>query len=256
VRAADFDLITELAADVFAGTIDVFYQPIMTGDDGLLGHEALARWQRDGRTIEAGRFIGAAAKAGLLNAIDDLVFDRALSDLAALGGDDTGFVAVNCGLGRLADDQFAERFARRLRSSAVSAERIVLELSETHAIEDHPVARASLDALRATGVRLALDDFGVGYSSLMRAQTLCPDIIKIDRAFVAPLSATASTASVLAGVIDLAHRLGAIVIAEGVETVEQRATLLRLGCDGVQGYLLGEPAPAPVRRSAVPVSGT
>jgi EAL domain-containing protein (putative c-di-GMP-specific phosphodiesterase class I) len=93
---------------------------------------------------------------------------------------------------------------------------------------------------RRIGVRLALEDFGVGYSSLARLQEMPPDIIKIDRCFISPLGRSGSSTAM----IDLAHRTGALVIAEGVEHPEQLAELGRLGCDAVQGYLLGPPMSA------------
>ena len=123
----------------------------------------------------------------------------------------------------------------------LSPERLVVEVSEQDVLED-PRIVAALEELRDIGVRLAIDDFGVGYSNLSRLESLRPDIVKLDRSFITPLDNPRASRTLVRRVIELAHDLGAVVVGEGVETERQRDALASLGCDAVQGFLIGMPA--------------
>jgi diguanylate cyclase (GGDEF)-like protein len=234
----DLDVRLELAADVLSGSLGVAYQPILLADGGLFAHEALARWRRDGVPVPPDTFIPVADRAGFLADLDMLIISTALKSTRALGPDHS--ISVNVGLTHLADPQLLGRIEDLLAQHDFNPRHLIVEVPEDHAI-DIPEVHQTLRALRRLGIRLALDDFGVGYSSLSRIGTLNPDIIKLDRSFVAPLSEAGRHADFVAGVIGLAHRLGAVVIAEGVETADQLQTLREINCDAMQGYLLGRP---------------
>jgi EAL domain-containing protein (putative c-di-GMP-specific phosphodiesterase class I) len=151
-------------------------------------------------------------------------------------------VAVNVSARQLVEPDFVEQVRQILWSSAVDPHNVILELTESMIMEDADAAVAVLWQLRGLGVCLALDDFGTGYSSLARLGDLPLDELKIDKSFVDRLGAPAgdSTALVTAAVA-MGHGLGMNVVAEGVETVEQAALLSSVGCDLLQGYLLGRP---------------
>jgi EAL domain-containing protein (putative c-di-GMP-specific phosphodiesterase class I) len=218
---------------------------LFTSAGSLLGFEALSRWTRDGKLVPPEQFIAAAERAGVLRTLDELVLQRTLALLSTgLDRPHELFVTVNAGLEQLTDPDLPGQLARLLARHGLAPHQLVLEVPEKRLYTDPKATAAALLALRRLGVRLALDDFGVGYSSLARAQELPPDIIKIDRCFVSPLGRPGSSSVLLAAMIDLAHRTGAMVIAEGVERPEQLAELARLGCDAVQGFLLGRPMPA------------
>jgi diguanylate cyclase (GGDEF)-like protein len=234
----DLDLRLDLADAVTEATISVAYQPILWMDGTVYGHEALARWRRRDEQVPPSTFVAVADRAGLLNQLDMTVIAKALAVTAITPS--LGMISVNIGLSHLADPTLVGRLARLLQREGVDPSRLIVEVPEEQAI-DRPEVLSSLRDLRSLGVQLALDDFGVGYSSLSRIGSLNPDIIKLDRSFAAPLSRYDRHADVVAGIIDLAHRLGTIVIAEGVETHEQLHRLRSMGCDAVQGYLLGRP---------------
>ena len=241
----ELDLRSDVVSAVTRGEIDVHFQPMFTPSGALLGFEALSRWTRDGQSVPPDRFIPAAERAGILRTLDELVLRRAL-DFAVTdaGRQQALFVTVNAGMDHLTDPALPDQLARLLASYGLAPSQLVLEVPESRAFRDVGAASATLGRLRDLGVRLALDDFGVGYSSLARLQQLPPDIVKIDRCFIAPLTGTGAGTELLAGMIDLAHRTGAMVIAEGVERPEQLQVLRDLGCDAVQGFLLGRPVPA------------
>jgi len=243
--ADELDLRADVAAAVATQSIDVHFQPLFNPTGTLLGFEALSRWSRDGTNVPPDRFIPAAERAGVLRTLDELVLQRTLALLATgLARPNDLFVTVNTSVEQLTDRDLPEKLARALAVHGLSPHQLVLEVPEKRLYTDPATTVATLQALRRLGVRLALDDFGVGYSSLARLQEMPPDIIKVDRCFVSPLGRPGTSTVLIAAMFDLAHRTGAMVIAEGVERPEQLAELSRLGCDAVQGFLLGRPMPA------------
>jgi diguanylate cyclase (GGDEF)-like protein len=243
--AEEFDLRADVAEAVSTQSIDVHFQPLFAPTGALLGFEALSRWTRHGKAVPPDLFIPAAERAGVLRTLDELVLQRTLALLAsALARPNELFVTVNAGVEQLTDPDLPEQLARLLARHGLAPSQLVLEVPEKSLYTDPTATAATLLGLRRIGVRLALDDFGVGYSSLARLQEMPPDIVKIDRCFVAPLGRPGASTELLASMIDLAHRTGAMVIAEGVERPEELAELSRLGCDAVQGFLLGRPMPA------------
>jgi diguanylate cyclase (GGDEF)-like protein len=241
----ELDLRSDVSEAIVTRSIDVHFQPMFTPAGSLLGFEALSRWTRHGKAVPPERFIPAAEHAGLLRTLDEWVLERTLTLLATeLAHPHELFVAVNAGMDQLTTPGLADQLARMLERHGLAPAQLVLEVPENRLYKDPDATAATLQGLRRLGVRLALDDFGVGYSSLTRLHELPPDIVKIDRSFISPLGRPGSSTDLLAGMIDLAHRTGAMVVAEGVERPEQLAEVRRLGCDAVQGYLLGSPAPA------------
>ena len=239
----DLDLNLELQDAIRTGGIGVAYQPIFFADGTLYAHEALARWRSRRAAVPPDVFIPMAERAGLLRELDMSVLGRALAFNRSQDRDpasNRGLISVNIGLSHLAAPNLVALIGEALKRHDVDPSRLIVEVPEDRAIDADEVLPV-LRALTAMGVKLAIDDFGVGYSSLSRISALNPSVIKLDRSFVASLNVSERQADFVAGVVDLAHRLGTTVVAEGVETQEQLQVLIAMGCDAVQGYLLGRP---------------
>ena len=150
-------------------------------------------------------------------------------------------MTVNLAASVLGRPDLPARMEEVLDELLVDRSRLVLEISESEALEDARTF-ACLEDLRTLGLALAVDDFGMGYSNLSRLVELAPDIVKLDMSLVRPLADPAAPTRLVSGIIQLAHDLGATVIGEGVETPAQLSTLRDLGCDAVQGFYIGRPA--------------
>jgi diguanylate cyclase (GGDEF)-like protein len=233
------DMHSALAADIAAGAISAAYQPIHLADGTLRGFEALARWSYEGEPVSPAVFLPAAARAGLLATLDEVVMTQAVKEAAGWGDDIV--LSVNLAGETLSNPAFASRVDAILSAAGVPARRLSVEMLETSAIERDDVALTTVRALRGLGVRVTVDDFGAGYASLARLRALEPDVIKVDRSLLAAEDDPTQASPLLAGITDLAHRLGASVVAEGVETETQLAAALAAGCDAVQGFLWGRP---------------
>ena len=243
VEGDELDLRTHIAAAIASGDITVAYQPIYAGSGQLSGYEALARWRRKDCSVSPGRFIPIARRAGVLAALDASVITQAMAVAANWPG--LPELNVNVSTELLNEPTFPEWLNRALADHSFPADRLIVEILESEMVEHMGAAIENMNQIRRMGVRVALDDFGVGYSSLSRLQSLPVDVIKIDRSFITPLDDPSAVTTCFAGVVDLAHRIGATTIAEGVETEQQLHTVLALGCDAVQGFLLGRPDAAP-----------
>jgi diguanylate cyclase len=233
------DLHAALTTAIAAGRIDVAYQPVHLADGTLRAFEALARWTYEGEAVPPATFLPVAAKAGLLARLDEIVLRKALAEASTWA--ENILVGVNLSSDTLGDLSFATRASALLREAGVAPGRLSVEVLETTAIEADDVALRTIRALRALGVRVTVDDFGAGYASLARLRALEPDVIKVDRSLLAAEDDPATPSPLLAGITELAHRLGAWVVAEGVETETQRSAAIAAGCDAMQGYLLGRP---------------
>jgi diguanylate cyclase len=253
VEGDELDLRMHIAAAINTGAISVDYQPIFSATGELFGYEALARWKRTTGSVPPGRFIPIARRAGVLAALDASVISQAIT--AAVHWPASTDLNVNVSTELLNDIAFPEWLQRTLVEHRFHASRLVVEVLESEMVEHMTTAIESLKQIRKMGVRVALDDFGVGYSSLSRLQTLPVDVIKIDRSFITPLDDPAAVTTCFAGVVDLAHRIGATTIAEGVETEQQLHTVLSHGCDAAQGFLLGHPGPALTTQATAPEPG-
>jgi len=232
----------------------VFYQPIVEVLSGrLAGVEALVRWQHPERgLLHPGEFLSTAEESGLIVPIGALVLEEACQQLAiwhaerrrqgiapmSLG------VSVNLSPRQLVQPHFVHQVADILRSTAVDPGALWLEITEGALAGDAAQTIDTLEQLHALGVRLSIDDFGSGYASLGYLRSFPVEALKIDRSFVDGLGRGTEDSTIVASVVALARSLGLICIAEGVERSEQISQLVTLGCDYVQGFLLGVPLPA------------
>lgn len=238
----------DLRAALDAGKLEVHYQPQVCANTGkLIGFEALARWQHPERGwIPPLQFIHIAEESGLIEPLGAWVLDRAcrqLADWHAAGTGDVG-MAINLSAHQLRSATLVEQVRATLQKYALAAEDIEIEVTESVAMADPEQAIQRLRALRDLGVRIAIDDFGTGYSSLSYLKRLPIQVLKIDRTFVNDIETDPNDAAICSATITIAKSLGLRVIAEGVETTAQRDFLAGLGCDFLQGYLFGRPAPA------------
>lgn len=227
--------------------LEVHYQPVVALPGGrLCGAEALVRWRHPVRgLVMPGEFIPEAERTGLIRRIGRAVLATACHD-AAGWQDLAGFpveVNVNLSAAELEDPRLLDQVRDSLRASGLSPSLLVLEVTETALGQDLEAVRAQLVALRGLGVRIAVDDFGSGYSSLDRLHQLEFDQLKLDRSLVGKVRSLEDPDALLRAAADLAVALGVEVVAEGVETPSQLAAVLRTGCARAQGFLLAPPVP-------------
>ncbi len=224
--------------------IRVYYQPKVELATGrIVALEALVRWQHPTRgLIPPGEFVALAEETGLIVPLGRRVLAEACRRLgewrACHPAPETLELAVNLSPRQFRHRDLVADIAAALAAAHVPPDRLVLELTETTAMEQPTAAIATVRELKALGVRLALDDFGTGHSSLAYLQRLPLDMLKIDRTFFAD---TAKNCAIVGTVTDLAHDLGLVVTAEGLETVEQVAWACAAGCDRGQGYYFARP---------------
>jgi len=240
----------DLRAAVAQGQLRVEYQPVGALADGrVVGLEALVRWDHPshGRLLPA-RFIGLAEESELIGTLGAWVLVQSCSQMARWRARHPqaaeAFVAVNVSPRQLEGTELVPAVEEALRRSGLAPQALVLEITESGFVAEDPHVARVLDDLRATGVRLAIDDFGAGYSSLGQLKRLPVDFLKIDRVFVDELGANPRDDLVVSVVAELGHGLGCQVIAEGIEEERQRAAAWRLGCDLYQGFLLARPLSA------------
>ncbi len=226
----------------------VVYQPIVRTADGVvLGAEALLRWTRPGRgDIDAASVIGVAEAGALIGEVGAWVLTRACRDHASWRATPGGHLdlAVNVSPRQLLEPGFAHTVSRVLAITLMDPRQLVLEITEDILIVDIARATNVLDDLKSLGIRIALDDFGTGYSSLSYLLRLPIDIVKIDQSFIADVDRTTNGRALVAVVTQLAHLVGLTVVAEGVETVQQRDAVRAAGCEQSQGYLFARPQSA------------
>ena len=208
--------------------------------------EALLRWIHPVEGLmPPAQFLPVAEEIGMMNDLGDWVLRQALRQLRRWreSGASVTHVAVNISVHQWRNEQFPERLAQTLAAEGLDPGSLELELTESAAMEHPQATIAMLKRLRAIGVRLALDDFGAGFSSLGYLKSLPIQRLKLDRSFVANIATDQNDAVVCSAVVALAHTLGLDVVAEGVETREQLHVLYGLGCEAFQGYLWGRPLP-------------
>jgi EAL domain-containing protein (putative c-di-GMP-specific phosphodiesterase class I) len=217
------------------------YQPRVRIDTGeLVGVEALVRWQHPRRgLLMPERFIGVAEDSGLIVPIGEWVLEHACTQIRGWQSRVPGLkLAVNLSVGQIADgERLCRAVEAALGSSAIPAQTLELELTESHLMQDIEEKSAFLRRLGDIGVGLSIDDFGTGYSSLSYLKALPVDSIKIDSSFVRDIGADPNDEAIIRAIVAMAHSLHLSVIAEGVETAEQLAALRDLGCDEYQGFL-------------------
>ena len=237
----------ELRAALVRDELSVHYQPQASSRSGSIwGVEALVRWSnsRLGQVSPA-EFIPIAEDIGLIAAIDDFVLKTACRELQALSRR-TGaslHLSVNISMRNLLSAGVVARVSDAVHQSEFPATRVTLEMTETALVSDFQRASSTVAALRALGVGVAIDDFGTGYSSLAYLSRLNVTEIKIDRQFVRDLFTDPHDAMLTRSIVGMGKALDLRVVAEGVETEEQRVQLEHYGCDLLQGYLLSPPVP-------------
>jgi diguanylate cyclase (GGDEF)-like protein/PAS domain S-box-containing protein len=218
----------------------VYFQPLVSSGGGILGAEALIRWFHPVRgSVSPGDFIPVAEEAELIRDIEAYVLDTSLRELAswrrATGREDL-IVAVNLSGKHVNDPTLSRRVESALAKHALPPSALCLEITETSLMADLAGATKTLTELHRLGVRLALDDFGTGYSSLVYLRRLPVHLLKLDRVFIAGVDANPQDAAIIQAVIALAHSLGMLAVAEGVETQRQADELWAMGCDHAQGF--------------------
>jgi predicted signal transduction protein with EAL and GGDEF domain len=226
------------------------YQPIVAATDGgLVGFEALVRWQHPERgVVPPLEFIPVAEQTGLILQIGQMVLTEACRQMVRWEGE--GLVSpdmrinVNLSPRQVSDPGFVASVAAVLAESALDPQRLSLEITESVLVDDTESALETLRELKSLGVRLVLDDFGTGYSSLAYVRRFPIDVLKIDRSFVGGLGLNSEDSAIVAAVISMSAALGVGTVAEGVETEDQADRLRALGCDHAQGYLYGRPLDA------------
>jgi diguanylate cyclase (GGDEF)-like protein/PAS domain S-box-containing protein len=226
----------------------VLFQPVISVDDGaIVGCEALVRWHHPSRgLVPPDSFIPLAEETGVISAIDTWVLHAACAQAAEWRAADLPdlLLAVNASGGDLGRAELVDRVSAVLLETGFPRDRLEVEITESSAVSQTAEALDELRRLRGAGVSVAIDDFGTGYSSLSKLATFPVDRLKIDRSFISDIRHENGDAPLVAAMIALAHRLGLVVTAEGVETPEQLAFLRRNGCDVFQGYLFSPPVPA------------
>lgn len=224
------------------------YQVQVDGRGTVVGVEALVRWNHAQHgMVPPGRFIPLAEETGLILPLGQWVLEAACAQLVAWSSDPRRAhwsMAVNVSALQFAQADFVIRIDEALRKTGANPCFLKLELTESMLVKDVEETIAKMNAIKSRGVSFSLDDFGTGYSSLTYLKRLPLAQLKIDQSFTRDILTDASDAVIARTVLALGHSLGLKVIAEGVETAQQRDFLAELGCDAFQGYYFGRPSPA------------
>ncbi|HEX6346472.1 putative bifunctional diguanylate cyclase/phosphodiesterase [Umezawaea sp.] len=230
----------DLRAAIDSGQLVLHYQPIVDLASGrVTGAEALVRWQRPGHgLLSPVEFIGLAEETGLIVPLGNRVLLDACEQAVRWQERSIG-VTVNVSTRQLSQAGFLDTLDQVLTTTGLRPGGLTIEVTESVWADE--VAMRTLMAVRDAGVRVALDDFGTGYSSLSYLQRYPFDVVKIDKSFTAELGESGRTAGVVRCIIDLTRVLGAVAVAEGIETPSQAEWLRAAGCDYAQGYLFGKP---------------
>ena len=237
---------SELKDAIDVGQLLLHYQPkIDLQKNCLNGVEALVRWNHPVHGLLApDEFIPMAEQNGLMKPLTIWVLNRVLSECVSFIKGGAGLqVSINISMTNLSDIKFADEIMEILSQYEIRTEQLKLEITETALMNEPENVIKALHKLNAKGLRISIDDFGIGYSSLTYLQQLPVNELKIDKSFGLSLSEDTNSAVIVRSTIDLAHKLGLDVVAEGVENQETLELLQKLGCDIVQGHYLGKPMP-------------
>lgn len=239
-RAVELDLREALPAEHF----ELHYQPVLdVGTGRVTGFEALIRWNHPVRgRVSPAEFIPIAEETGLIVQIGAWALKRACVEAASWPGDIE--IAVNLSPVQFKRGLLLDVVREALVVSGLDPNRLELEITESVLLENSGERLAVLHQLRALGIRIALDDFGTGYSSLGYLRSFPFNKIKIDQSFIREVNTNKQSAAIVGAIVGLGHSLGMTIVAEGVETSQQLATVRDQGCAKVQGYLFSRPCPA------------
>ncbi|MDO9071648.1 MAG: bifunctional diguanylate cyclase/phosphodiesterase [Rubrivivax sp.] len=241
------ELLQALRRAVEQGQLQLVYQPKVDAQSlQITAAEALLRWEHPQRgTIGPAVFVPLAERHGLMGPIGHWVINEACRQAAQWRGLGLRMrVAVNISGHQMRQDDLVQHIAAALQRHGIPAGRLTCEITESVAMEDTAHTRATFERLRQLGVHVSIDDFGTGHSSLASLRRLPAAELKIDRAFVTDLGQSERARSIGKALVDVARTLDLRVVAEGVETTEQRDVLVALGCDELQGYLFARPMTA------------
>jgi diguanylate cyclase (GGDEF)-like protein/PAS domain S-box-containing protein len=229
------------------GELQLRYQPQVDIDGGLVGLEALLVWNHPKLgLISPTQFIPMAEECGLIVPIGTWALEQACRQSAEWrrAGHPPVTMAVNVSVTQFTRPGFADAVASLLKKTGLDASLLELELTESVVIHNLQESARQMERLRSLGVGIAIDDFGTGYSSLSYLRNLPIDTLKIDQSFLSEIESEPNTMPLVRAIVALAHSLNLTVVAEGVETERQLEALRSVGCDRIQGYLVGEPMPA------------
>jgi diguanylate cyclase (GGDEF)-like protein len=238
---------SELREAISAGALTVHYQPKATlGSDAIEGFEALVRWNHPRRgLVPPDEFIPLAEQTGLIVELTDYVLDAALAQCR--GWRDAGYrvsIAVNMSPRVLHDDGLCARMTAALKRHGLPPDAVTLEITESALMADPARGMAILNALSRMGMTLSVDDLGTGYSSLSHLRRMPVQEVKVDRSFVMSMATDEDDRAIVQAIVELGHRLGKRVVAEGVEDIVTYTRLREMGCDVAQGYWLSRPMTA------------
>ena len=236
-----------VAPEMKEGEFFLMYQPKLDLRTGrVFGVEALLRWRHPLHgVLEPDEFIPLAEKAGVIAQLDGWAIEESCrqASLWHRCGEFSGSVAVNVSALDLPQAHLVDSVRDALERHGVDPARLILEITESHALTDMDLTLKALGSLGGMGVRVSLDDFGTGHSSLARLRDLPVSEIKLDKCFIRNIARCDRDVAIVTAIVGIANALGASVVGEGVETARQFAVLSRLGCHAVQGYLIGRPMP-------------
>lgn len=235
-------MLTDLANALRRGELRLHYQPKIDAQRGeVVGVEALLRWTHPTRgEMQPSQFVTVAEGTRLIHGLTMWTLDVALRQARAWLDDGVEVpVAVNLSVEVAETTGLVAEVRRRLERSRVPARLLELELTETAKMNDRAAVERTVRGLSKLGVKVSLDDFGAGYSTLAYLATLPVKELKIDKVFIDGLLSSRQSETIVKSIIDLAHKLRLTVVAEGVEDEKTWARLMKLGCDTAQGYLFG-----------------
>jgi diguanylate cyclase (GGDEF)-like protein len=244
-----FSMETELRVAIESDGLTLAYQPLIALKTGrVAGFEALARWRHEGDPIPPSEFIPVAEESGLIVQLGRWALETATRTLAewdrAAGMELPIGISVNMSPIQISRDDVAAAVSAALGASGISGSRLTVELTESAIIQDPEGAAKALNALKRLDARVAMDDFGTGYTSLASMQLLPIDALKIDQRFVGAMTEDGDSAAIVHAILSLAKALGMETTAEGIETAELAHGLAELGCTYGQGFYFSEPLTA------------
>lgn len=240
---------SDIKQGLVRGEFQVHYQPIVELHSGhIKGFEALLRWCHPTRGfISPTEFVPLAEEIGFIGELGTWVLEQACTQVRtwqqAYPEHESLFISVNVSTRQFSDHGLIDCVKNALRLTGLEGRCLKLEITESAIMTSPQVAAQTLEQLRALGVQISLDDFGTGYSSLSYLQSFKIDTLKIDRSFISRMGASAESNEIVRTIVNLAHNLGMVVTAEGIEEHAQRSHLLAIECESGQGYLYSRPMP-------------